>query len=188
MTEEANAHFFGIIMQMIEGHEFVQNQFRKYIKSEKREKRKTTHSAVDKAFAQQYAYFLKSQIPWKCLEVIPKNAWSIDPFGHSPTIAYLLKEANLTHMVIDRIHYSVKKYLSEKKNLEFLWRQLWAGSSSKTDMFTHAFPFRLYGVGASCGPDRQVGISWIFSKVSHRSIFEQKVTKLCGIVNKLPDQ
>jgi hypothetical protein len=72
-------------------------------------------------------------------------------------MAYLLKEANLTHMAIHRVHYSVKKFLAQKKNLEFQWRQLWAGSSKKTDIHTHIFPFNSYGVAKSCGPDPRVG-------------------------------
>lgn len=62
-------------------------------------------------------------------------------------------------MAINRVHYSVKKYLAQKKNLEFMWRQLWAGASKKTDIHTHMFPFNSYDVPKSCGPDPQV--SWL---------------------------
>uniref|UniRef100_A0A915NJJ2 Alpha-mannosidase n=1 Tax=Meloidogyne floridensis TaxID=298350 RepID=A0A915NJJ2_9BILA len=63
MTDEANAHYYSIIMELFEGHEFLKNQ----------------------------------------LDYIPRNHWSIDPFGLSPTLAYLLNRSNFTHMAIQRI-------------------------------------------------------------------------------------
>jgi alpha-mannosidase II len=42
-------------------------------------------------------------------------------------------------MVIQRVHYAVKKHLARSKQLEFLWRQLFAGHSQKTDIITHMF-------------------------------------------------
>ncbi len=65
-------------------------------------------------------------------EYKPKNHWSVDPFGLSPTMAYLLRRANFTTMTIQRVHYAVKKELAGKKQLEFVWRQLW-GAVEKND-------------------------------------------------------
>lgn len=59
------------------------------------------------------------------LNYTPKSSWSIDPFGLSATQPYLLKETGLENMLIQRVHYSVKKQLAKQTHLEFMWRQLW---------------------------------------------------------------
>ncbi|CEF69500.1 Alpha-mannosidase 2x [Strongyloides ratti] len=126
MTDEANSHYFAQIMQLIEGHEFLKNQFDNYK---------------------------------------PKNHWSIDPFGLSPTMAYLLKKSNLTNMIIQRVHYEVKKYLAEKRQLEFNWRQLWDNNEGKTDIFTSMFPFFSYDIPHTCGPDPSICCQFDFYRM-----------------------
>ncbi|VDN38166.1 unnamed protein product [Gongylonema pulchrum] len=87
MTDEANSHYFGIISQLIEGHEWLSNHIGEDYK--------------------------------------PRNHWSIDPFGLSPTVSYFMKKSNFSNGVLQRVHYSVKKHLAGTKQLEFIWRQLW---------------------------------------------------------------
>lgn len=60
--------------------------------------------------------------------LLHRRSWCIDPFGESPTMPYVLQHFGLKSLVIQRTHYSVKKYLAKHKQLEFRWRQLWGKS------------------------------------------------------------
>lgn len=59
------------------------------------------------------------------LNFTPKNGWAIDPFGYSSSMPYLLKRSGLENMVIQRVHYAIKKAFAFDKTLEFRWRQNW---------------------------------------------------------------
>ncbi|CAJ0582171.1 unnamed protein product, partial [Mesorhabditis spiculigera] len=98
-------------------------------------------------------------------EFLPKSHWSIDPFGLSPSLPLLLSEANITDAVLQRVHYSVKKKLSETKQLEFMWRQLWGGSDARHDVRSHLFPFYSYDVPHTCGPEPKVCCQFDFKRL-----------------------
>ncbi|XP_053195392.1 alpha-mannosidase 2 [Scomber japonicus] len=130
MADEANSHYYALLDQLIEGHQWLQRH----------------------------------------LGVKPRSGWSIDPFGHSPSMTYLLKGAGLSHMLIQRVHYAVKKHFAQQQTLEFLWRQSW-DSSPRSDITCHMMPFYSYDVPHTCGPNPAVCCQFDFLRLPGGRVF-----------------
>ncbi|CAM4802040.1 unnamed protein product [Rotaria magnacalcarata] len=116
MNDEANTHYFAMLDQLIEGHQFIEN---------------------------------------KLGNITVRSGWANDPFGYSPTMAYLLQRSGIQYMAIHRVHYHIKKALAKEKRLEFLWQQTWDRTLS-TRIFTHLLPFNAYDIPHTCGPDPKI--------------------------------
>jgi len=125
MPDEANSHYTAILEQLLNGHDWCNQNLDGYK---------------------------------------PNSGWSIDPFGMSPTMAYILKRSGLDNMLIQRTHYNVKKDLAMNRNLEFNWRQHWDHNST-SDMFTHMMPFYSYDVPHTCGPDPKICCQFDFLRL-----------------------
>lgn len=116
------------------------------------------------------------------LGIIPKTGWSIDPFGHGPTVPYMLDKSGLEGTIIQRIHYAWKQWLAKRQIEEFHWMPGW--SSKKPSLIVHNMPFDIYSIKASCGPHPSVCLSYDFRKIpgeyseytaKHEEITEENV-------------
>ncbi|KAL1140868.1 hypothetical protein AAG570_000796 [Ranatra chinensis] len=80
----------------------------------------------------------------------PETSWSIDPFGYSSTMPYLLSSSGVSGgLVLQRVHYAWKQYLGEHALLDLIWIQDFDEKSEIPLRIQHG---RSYSVTSSCGP------------------------------------
>jgi alpha-mannosidase len=95
----------------------------------------------------------------------PESAWSVDPFGHGATLPYVLKNAGLEQMVIQRIHFAWKEWLAAQQAGDFKWRQPWDPSGAKGDILCHNMPYDIYSIKHTCGPHHEICLAFDFRKI-----------------------
>ncbi|XP_035705590.1 alpha-mannosidase 2x isoform X2 [Folsomia candida] len=98
------------------------------------------------------------------LGVTPNISWAIDPFGHGPTMPYLMKLAGVDKLVVQRTHFGWKKYLGAKRYGNFNWVPRW-DTNADYKMLTHHAPYDIYTTKHTCGPNPLVCLRLDFRSV-----------------------
>ncbi|GFU16175.1 alpha-mannosidase 2 [Nephila pilipes] len=93
--------------------------------------------------------------------VTPQHGWSVDVFGHSASLPYILSVAGITDMVILRAHYSWKAFLAKMQSFDFYWAQPF----NSPKILCHMGPSDLYSFKYTCGPDPFSCLNYDFRKV-----------------------
>lgn len=123
MTDEASAHYYSMIDQFVEGHQWLHDH----------------------------------------LGYTPHRGWAVDPFGHSSTMAYLNNRMGLNNVVLNRVHHRIKDTFGAKKQLDFIWRQMWDRKNS-TDVHCHVLPYH-YDTYSTCGPNGYICCQFDFTRL-----------------------
>ena len=99
------------------------------------------------------------------------SAWSLDSFGHSSALTYILYHSGIEYLYIQRTHYAMKEYLNLKKEGEFLWLNendeiisLFDNNYKKSSVFTHMSPAMSYAISYACGPNYEICCQFDFNK------------------------
>ncbi|OQV21401.1 Alpha-mannosidase 2x [Hypsibius exemplaris] len=120
------------------------------------------------------------------LNTTPRHGFSIDPFGYSSTMPYLLKNLGFESIFIQRIHYVIRKRLLHAKASQFAWQQPWDAKNSEA-MFTYLSHATLYDIKHTCGQDNSVCIQfdWQYQSIQDGQDFNRT---LMGPAKQLLEQ
>lgn len=98
----------------------------------------------------------------------PRTGWSVDPFGHGPTMPLLLERAGLQGTIIQRIHFAWKSFLATHQIEEFHWVPSWESAvPAARSLLVHNMPFDIYSIKSSCGPHTSACLAFDFRRLIH---------------------
>ncbi|WKX91499.1 hypothetical protein Q1695_009939 [Nippostrongylus brasiliensis] len=123
--------------------------------------------------------------------VKPSLLFTLDPFGHSNSIAYLYSEAGVHREVINRISRETKEFLHANQAHRFQWKQYF-DNSGRNAMRTHLLPYSHYDIPSSCGPSWgtccQIDIWRFHKKYSCPGVKPITKENVKDLANQLVDQ
>ena len=77
-------------------------------------------------------------------------------------------------MLIQRVHYGIKKQLALEQSLEFNWR------TPAGEIFAHLMPFYSYDIPHTCGPDPRVCCQFDFARLPGSDTFRVRIAMVEG--------
>jgi len=89
----------------------------------------------------------------------------VDTFGHGPVAPYLMRQSGLVNTVVQRIHYSWKRWLADRQVSDFHWQMPFQSSQGEEAVLCHNMPFDIYSTKHSCGPDPKTCLTYDFRSV-----------------------
>ncbi|XP_055353535.1 alpha-mannosidase 2x-like [Paramacrobiotus metropolitanus] len=157
----AEISFFEMWWNLI--NETTREQVRTLVKEGRLEFINGGYVMPDEATCHYYAiihqYVYGHQWLHRTFNITAKHGFSIDPFGYSSTMPYILKNLGFDSMYIKRIHYIIRKRLVLNGASQFLWQQPWDKANTDS-MFCYMSHATLYDVKHTCGVDPQVCVQF----------------------------
>jgi alpha-mannosidase II len=181
MNDEAAAHYDSIINQMACGHEWVYQNLGVY---------PNTSYGSGFCFGALLFVFVLTFSAIGVPKVVHRSIWTLNDNASSFVTRRL---SNCSYRQVRRrfvlpthsgphfgrsfcrAHYAFKKNLAWNKALEFRWRQEWQGEESNTDMITHMFPFFIYDLAHTCGPDPKICSRYEFGKAGRSTLWHDPI-------------
>lgn len=135
-------------------------RFRRLVERNRVEVTNGGHVMVDEATTSLYAILHQfvdgHQWLARELNVSVAHGWSIDPFGHSSSLAYVHRQLGFETMYIQRVHYYIRALLGQRQALHFRWLPSWSDDDDEAGIRCHMSPVPNYSEEWTCSPRHNV--------------------------------